>query len=79
MFVDMAYVCFAWIIAHVLRSWLVLHVYIPLCSLVVKQEILHFRRIGSLSFDCIIYDAQTCSVFDVYRFSRWWMYHLVQN
>ena len=76
MFVDMACMCLAWIIAHVLSSWLVVHFYVSLRCLIEKPEILHFHSTGPLSFDRIIYDTHTGSVVNVYRCLRLWMPHL---
>ena len=76
MFVDMAYMCFAWILPHVLSTWLVVHFNVSLCCLIKKQEISQFHSTGPLSFDRIIYDTNTCSVVDVYRCFLLWMPHL---
>ena len=67
MFVDMACVCFAWIIPHVLSTWLVIHLHVLLWCLIEKPKVSYFHSTGPLSFNRIVYDTNTCGVVDVYR------------
>jgi hypothetical protein len=79
MLMNVGYVVFGRIIAHVFLSGLIMKFEILLSFPIQQPEVTHSHGVGALAFDSVIDNANGSSVVNVYWCWRLWMPKLVQG